>query len=140
MFARATQLRRNSEMDIFLQREEEKWEESESVPKNRRETRARDQFERSLKIQLERLELTIKKEEEDAKYRNELREFMQQRAEQRRMYQANKSEAQLAEFWEQRAQARREYRAARAQVDKELKVQQVHDDRQRAKGYTPEQA
>jgi murein L,D-transpeptidase YcbB/YkuD len=140
MFARAKQLRRKSEMDIFLQREEEKWQESELVAKSRRETRATEQFERSLKIQLERLALTIKKEEEDSKYRNELREFMQQRAEQRRMYQANKNEAQLAEFWEQRAQARREYRAARAQVEKELKVQEVYADRQRAKGYTSEQA
>ncbi len=49
-----------------------------------------------------------------SKYRIELRDFMEQRAEQRKLYQTNKTNAQLAEFWKQRAEARNQYKAAKA--------------------------
>ncbi len=50
----------------------------------------------------------------DSRYRDELKEFIEQRAQRRREYHEKKLQAQLGEFWEQRAQARREYRAEKS--------------------------
>ena len=73
----------------------------------------------------------LQKEEQKkllSKNKNDLREFMEQRAEQRRLFQANKSKVQLAEFMEQRARARREYRTLKAQGEK---LAWAHGDSQR---------
>jgi hypothetical protein len=53
----------------------------------------------------------------DVKIRNDIREFLEERAEQRRLYQVNKNKALLAEFLEQRAHARRAYREAKARSE-----------------------
>ncbi len=47
----------------------------------------------------------------------DVREFMKQRAESRRLFQITKNRAQLAAFLDQRAQARRAYRATTKQVE-----------------------
>jgi hypothetical protein len=52
--------------------------------------------------------------------RNDVNEFLEKRAEQRRLYQGNKNKALLAEFLEQRAHARREYREAKARGEMAL--------------------
>jgi hypothetical protein len=137
MFAWARKQRRKSEMDLFLQHEEEKWQESKLAIQYGQDFLKREEFERVQYVQMERLGETKKQDEKqiklpnrheeqrmlESKYRSELREFMEQRAEQRRLYQANKNRAQLAEFWEQRAQARRDYRASKARGEMESPVQ-----------------
>ncbi len=128
MLSRTRPQRRIYKVGSFLQREEKIRQESQFSAQAREVNLKRD-IERDREIHTQRQKIA---ENEDAqqqlsqlqreepqnlefKYMNELKEFMEQRAERRRLYQAKKNEAQLAEFWEQRAQARREYRAAKAQ-------------------------
>ena len=125
MFSRARPQRR---IESFLERDEKIRQESQLSAQSQEVILKRD-IERVREIHTERKELNenehakqqlsqLQIEEPqslETKYRTELNEFMEQRAERRRLYQAKKNEAQLAEFWAQRAQARRQYRAAKAQ-------------------------
>ncbi len=111
-------------MGSFLQCEESLFRESELAAQYRLETLKREEIARTQNVQMlaektkqdAKQKLLQKKLEEqqhlETRIRNELSDFMKQRAEQRRLYQAKKLSAQLSDFWEQRAQARREYRAA----------------------------
>ena len=134
MLVRAKSLRRNrSETDLcFLHVEEGPWQESVAA-QSQQDPLKRVEFERAQYIQIQRPAETRQQDEKqknqflkryeerenlESKYQIELREFFEQRAERRRLYQFNKYEAQLAEFREQRAQARREYRASKVRVEK----------------------
>jgi hypothetical protein len=128
MLTRTRPQRRIYKIGSFLQREEKIRQESQ-LSAQAREVNLKRDIERDREIHTQRQKIAenedaqqqlsqLQREEPqnlDFKYMIELKEFMEQRAERRRLYQAKKNEAQLAEFWEQRAQARREYRAAKAQ-------------------------
>ena len=136
-------------MNTFFQCEAEKWYESNVSAHSRQETLKREEFQAAQIVPMERREKTQQQDEKqhlvqtqteghqrlqsELDLKNEIREFMQERAEQRRLYQANKHRAELAEFWEQRAQARREYRAAKARGESDSTArlaQAVHRDGQ----------
>ena len=117
MFCKSKSLRRNNELYHFAVLVEEKKQDRELAAKFRQDEQRRVEVERQLekkRVQDEKQILLQKQIEEN---RCEVRKFMEQRAEQRRLYQDNKYKAQLVtDFLEERAQARREYRAAKAQM------------------------
>ena len=149
-------MRRNSKMEFVLQPEEEViCQESQLSAKIlQHEALSRAELQRAPQIQMQRLHearkqevkfnpLQIQDEEQrevESNYRRELREFLEQRAEQRRLYQARKIEAQLAEFWEQRAQAQGEYRAAKARGEIGSTMGELHHDRKQARHHARELA
>ena len=147
-------MRRNSKMEFVLQPEEEEiCQESQLSAKIlQQEALSRAELQRAPQIQMQRLHKARKQHakpnplqihdfqqrEVESNHTRELREFMKQRAEQRRLYQARKIEAQLAEFWEQRAQARREYRAAKARGEIGSTMREVHHNREQPRRHASE--
>jgi hypothetical protein len=142
-------MRRNSKMEFVLQPEEEViCQESQLSAKILQHVAlSRAELQQAPQIQMQRLHearkqhaklnpLQIHDEEQrevESNHRRELREFLEQRAEQRRLYQARKIEAQLAEFWEQRAQAWPEYRAAKVWSWIGSTMGELHHDRRQAR-------
>jgi hypothetical protein len=133
MFSRSKS-QRHCEIDFFLQYEEMKRQDYRMKAESRQSSPMITPLERILNLNMDTScvksrqgdsaqQEIMEKRTLEAKNRNDVKEFLEKRTEQRRLYQVNKNKALLAEFLEQRAHARREYREAKARGDTTLTAQ-----------------
>ena len=160
MFSRSRSQRRG-EVDFFLQYEEMKRQEYKLAAESRQQAPMSKPLEREHSVNIDRHEGkrrqdadqecrtkfrhgdsvqqdTIEKRKLEAKISDDVKEFLEKRAEQRRLYQANKNKALLAEFLAQRAKARQEYREAKARAETASACQPPRNGRQQEQSGSPE--
>ena len=160
MFSRSRS-QRNREVDFFLQHEELKRREYKLAAESRQQAPTSKTLGRVHNVNVDRQEWNGQQDADqefcaefrqgnsvqqesneertvEPKIRYDVREFLEKRAEQRRLYQANKNKALLAEFLEQRAKARREYREAKARGELASTCRSPRNGRQQEVSDSPE--